>query len=82
MTLFTVAPVQPWENPPLPTGRLLRKCSGCGKRRQCATCVSCDERYCSECSHRLKPPKDESWICDGCADEAREFATYGIWGPP
>lgn len=67
--------------------RLLQKCTICEKRRQCALCESCGERYCSECSRKLQAPQSqtklsqpEKWLCIDCEEEAQAYASFGIWG--
>lgn len=69
------------------TFRVRKKCTRCERRRMCAQCDSCGERYCDECSRQLKQPESqvkpqaaEKWLCVDCEEEAQAYAAFGVWG--
>lgn len=56
-------------------------CESCARRRVCEICASCQEPICRECEGTRTKDTDER-ICQDCLDEAREYAQWGVWGPP
>ena len=60
-----------------------RKCNACGRRRQTLECVCCQEHYCRECLWKTEPAHDKAEpACNDCVDEARDYAQWGMFGPP